>query len=285
MTPPTQDIIRIDGFSFRFGRKTILDDVSFSVARGESLAIVGPNGAGKTTLIKCLDALFDGVAGTSQSGTIEIDDRPLDGYSRKRLARLVSYVPQADGHVAPFSVEQFITMARYPHLSPFSPADEQDLAVVRRTMERTDTARFADRLLDSLSGGERQSVYIAAAIAQGAKIMLLDEPTTFLDYRHQDDIRRLLAQTAADDEATMISVTHDVNRAALQSDRIVALRQGRVAFVGRPEEIMKPDVLQSIYDTPFLMVDHPRTGLPVIVPGDCTHDECMRTSENDSRGA
>jgi iron complex transport system ATP-binding protein len=266
MTPPTQDIIRIDGFSFRFGRKPILDGVSFSVARGESVAIVGPNGAGKTTLIKCLDALFDGFAGVSQSGTIEIDGRPIGGYSRKQLARLVSYVPQADGHLAPFSVEQFITMARYPHLGPFSPAGGQDMAVVHETMERTDTARFAGRLLESLSGGERQSVYIAAAIAQGAKIMLLDEPTTFLDYRHQDDVRRLLAKTASDDGLTMISVTHDVNRAALESDRIVALREGRVAFIGRPDEIMKPDVLQRIYDTPFLMADHPRTGLPVIVP-------------------
>ena len=257
MPSPPDHIIRIDGLSFSFGRKRILDDVSFNVARGESLAIVGPNGAGKTTLVKCLDALLDGVAGASRSGTIEIDGRPIAEYSRKELARLVSYVPQADGHVAPFNVEQFITMARYPHLSPFSPVDGHNLDVVRRTMNQTDTARFAERSLESLSGGERQRVYVAAAIAQGAKIILLDEPTTFLDYRHQDEVRRLLAQTAAADDLTMISVTHDVNRAALESDRIVALCEGRVTFVGRPEEIMRPEVLQRIYGTEFLMVDHP----------------------------
>lgn len=262
----SQDIIRINDFSFRYGRKLILDGVTFSVARGESLAVVGPNGAGKTTLLKCLDALLHHEQGVKMSGEIEIGGRPLPSYSRKELARLVSYVPQADGHVAAFSVEQFIAMARYPHLSPFSPASQNDLDVVRRTMERTETAQFASRPLDSLSGGERQRVYIAAAVAQGAKIMLLDEPTTFLDYRHQHEVRRLLAQTAADDELTMICVTHDVNRAALESDRIVALREGRVAFIGRPSELMKPEVLQGIYDTPFHMVEHPQTGLPVIVP-------------------
>ncbi len=269
MPSSSDPIIRIDGFSFHFGRKRILDDVSFDVARGESLAIVGPNGAGKTTLIKCLDALLDGVAGANKSGMIELDGRPIGEYTRKELARLVSYVPQADGHVAPFNVEQFITMARYPHLSPFSPVDGHNLDVVRETMEKTDTARFAARSLESLSGGERQRVFIAAAIAQGAKIMLLDEPTTFLDYRHQDEVRRLLAQTTAADDLTMISVTHDVNRAALESDRIVALREGRVVFEGKPEEIMQPEVLQRIYDTGFLMVGHPQTGLPVIVPRDC----------------
>ena len=272
MPSSSDHIIRIDGFSFSFGRKQILDDVSFNVARGESLAIVGPNGAGKTTLIKCLDALLDGVAGAGKSGTIELDGHPIGNYSRKELARLVSYVPQADGHVAPFNVEQFITMARYPHLSPFSPVDGHNLDVVRQTMEQTETLRFADRLLESLSGGERQRVFIAAAIAQGARIILLDEPTTFLDYRHQDEVRRLLAQTARTDGLTMISVTHDVNRAALESDRIVALCEGRVAFVGKPEEIMRPEVLERIYGTPFLMVDHPQSGLPVIVPRDCAAD-------------
>lgn len=269
MPSPSDHIIRIDGFSFSFGRKLILDDVSFNVTRGESLAIVGPNGAGKTTLIKCLDALLDGMAGVSKSGTIELDGRPIADYSRKELARMVSYVPQADGHVAPFNVEQFITMARYPHLSPFSPVDGHNLDIVRKTMEQTDTTQFADRSLESLSGGERQRVFIAAAIAQGAKIILLDEPSTFLDYRHQDEVRRLLAQTAAADDLTMISVTHDVNRAALESDRIVALCEGRVTFVGPPCEIMRPEVLERIYGTQFLMVDHPETGLPVIVPRDC----------------
>ena len=268
--PAMQPAVSISHLSktYRNGHHA-LRDVSMDIVRGEILALLGPNGAGKTTLIKCLDALLDGEAGMSKSGTIEIDGRPIADYSRKELARLVSYVPQADGHVAPFNVEQFITMARYPHLNPFSPADGHDLAVVRETMERTETAMFADRSLESLSGGERQRVFIAAAIAQGAKIVLLDEPTTFLDYRHQAEVRRLLVQTAAADDLTMISVTHDVNRAAMESDRIVALREGRVVFVGQPREIMRPEVLQRIYDTPFLMVDHPQTGLPVIVPRDC----------------
>ena len=178
----------------------------------------------------------------------------------------MSYVPQADTQAVPFTVEQFVLMGRYPYLSPFSPVGRADREAVREAMALTGTAAFADRLLGTLSGGERQKVYIAAALAQGAPIMLLDEPTTFLDYHHQDEIRELLARTAATTGRTTVSVTHDVNRAALESDRIVALRDGRVVFDGRPEEIMRPDVLQRIYATPFLLVAHPETGLPMIVP-------------------
>ena len=254
-------IIAVRDFSVQLGGKAILDRVSFEVRPGEALAIVGPNGAGKTTLLKCLNRIL-----TGHAGRIELAGREVASYSRRELARLVSYVPQADAHAIPFTVEQFVLMGRYPYLSPFSPVGPSDRQAVHQAMTLTGTEAFADRMLDTLSGGERQKVFIAAALAQNARIMLLDEPTTFLDYHHQEEIRRLLAQTGADDNLTTVSVTHDVNRAALESDRIVALREGRVVFDGRPDEIMKPDVLERIYASPFLLVEHPRTGLPMIVP-------------------
>jgi len=261
MSPHVANVIQLRNFSFRIGRKEILRGVSFAVRQGEYLTIVGPNGAGKTTLLKCIDRILPG-----GSGSIEVGGRPLASYRQKELARRISYVPQADGRTFPFTVEQFVLMGRYPYLNPFSSIGQEDRQAVRDAMEMTGTAAFADRMLATLSGGERQQVYIAAALAQGAEVLLLDEPTTFLDYRHQSEVRELLARANRDSGVTIVAVTHDLNQAALESDRIVALREGSVVFSGSPEEIMKPEVLAQIYGTSFLLIDHPRAGLPVIVP-------------------
>ena len=260
--PRDNTAIEIRDFSFRLGKKEILRDVSFSVRCREYLSIVGPNGAGKTTLLKCLDRILTGGV-----GQIDVFGRPLDSYRQKDLARRLSYVPQADGRVFPFTVRQFVLMGRYPYLSPFSSVGKEDRHAVGQALELTGTRQFADRMLDTLSSGERQKVYIAAALAQGADVLLLDEPTTFLDYHHQAEVRELLARANRESGVTIVAVTHDVNRAVLDSDRIVAIRAGSVVFCGGPSEIMKPDVLEAIYGTSFLLVNHPRAGLPIIVPG------------------
>jgi iron complex transport system ATP-binding protein len=157
-------------------------------------------------------------------------------------------------------------MGRYPYLRPFASISREDREAVAEALHTTGTLEFRDRRLGTLSGGERQSVYIAAALAQGADVFLLDEPTTFLDYRHQADIRDLLARVNASG-VTIVAVTHDVNRAVLDSHRVVALREGVVVFCGPPAEVMQPDVLRRIYDTEFLLVPHPAADLPMIVPG------------------
>ncbi len=260
-TPDDNTAIDVRDFYFRIGGKEILRNVSFSVMRGEYVAIVGPNGAGKTTLLKCLDRIL-----TGGTGRIEIFGRPLGRYRQKELARRVSYVPQADGHVSPFTVEQFVLMGRYPHLSPFSTVGRHDRQLVREVLKQTGTAEFADRPLGTLSGGERQKVFIAAALAQGADVLLLDEPTTVLDYHHEAEVRALLAAANKRSGVTIVNVTHDLNHAVLESDRVVALREGAVVFDGPPSNIMKTDVLRRIYETPLLLVDHPQATIPVIVP-------------------
>ena len=261
MTATSNTILEITGFSFAIGPKQILHDLSFSVRQGEYLSIVGPNGAGKTTLLKCLDRIYRG--GT---GRITVYGRPLESYRQRDLARRISYVPQADGRVFPFTVEQFVLMGRYPYLNPFSSVGREDKEAVHHVMERTGVDEFAHRRLDTLSGGERQKVYIAAALAQGAEVLLLDEPTTFLDYRHQAEVRELLSEVNRNSGVTVVAVTHDVNRAAMDSDRIVALSTGKLVFDGTPGEIMQPEVLQRIYDTSFLLVDHPQGDVPIIAP-------------------
>jgi len=253
--------IDVRDFSFRIGAAEILRKVSFSVEEGEYLAIVGPNGAGKTTLVKCLDRIY-----TGGTGEIEVFGRPLASYRQKELARRISYVPQAEGDVGPFTVEQFVLMGRYPHLSPFATVRREDRRLVREMLETTAIAQFADRRLSTLSGGERQKVYIAAALAQGADVLLLDEPTTFLDYHHQAAVRDLLSALNKQSGVTVVTVTHDLNHAVLEADRIVALREGAVVFSGPPAEIMDEQVLARIYETPFVLVDHPQSDVPVIVP-------------------
>ncbi len=256
-----QCVIEVRDFSFRLGKKEILRKVSFSVDEGEYLTIIGPNGAGKTTLLKCLDRIL-----TGGTGTIEICRRPLESYSQKELAQRISYVPQADGRVFPFTVEQFVLMGRYPYLSPFSTVSRADWQVVHEALDQTGTRPFAHRLLGTLSGGERQKVYIAAALAQGASVLLLDEPTTFLDYRHQAEIRELLCRVNRRSGVTIVAVTHDVNSAAMESDRIVALRDGLVVFTGSPREVMRAEVLEQVYGARLLLVQHPVTGVPLIIP-------------------
>jgi len=262
MTTPSATIaIAVRGFSYQAGPRTILNDVTFDVRQGEYLSIVGPNGAGKTTLLKCLQRIV-----TGGRGAVEIDGRPLGHYSQRRLALQLSYVPQADSRLPPFSVEQFVLLGRYPHVRPLSGFGKHDHQVARQALELTGTLDLASRRLATLSGGERQKVYIAAALAQEARILLLDEPTTFLDYRHQAEIRAVLARVNRQQGVTIVAVTHDVNTAAAESHRALALQAGRVVFSGPAAALMDAAVLQRIYGTPFLLVAHPQTGLPMVVP-------------------
>jgi len=257
----TSPLIEVSRYSFSLGGKKILREISLVVTKGEYLSIIGPNGSGKTTLLRCLDRIYRG-----GEGSIRIGGRPLASLRQRELARRVSYVPQVEGRNFPFTVIEFVRMGRYPYLSPFSSLSERDEEAVRDALDRTGTAELAHRFLRTLSGGECQKVFIAAALAQGAEVILLDEPTTFLDPRHEADIHRLLARANRDRGVTIITATHDINSAVLWSRRILALKNGAVHFCGSPEEVMDKEILQGIYETSFLLVKHPRTGTFIVAP-------------------
>ncbi|MBW7865352.1 MAG: ABC transporter ATP-binding protein [Candidatus Hydrogenedens sp.] len=242
--------------------KAILRDISFSVAPGESLAIIGPNGAGKTSLLRGLMRMTPGV-----TGTVRVFGDPVARLSQRELARRVSYVPQAEGRTLPFTVREFLLMARYPHMNPFSHLTPTDYAAVDRAAERCGVAGFSGRGMDTLSGGERQKVFIAAALAQAPRAVLLDEPTTFLDYRHQVEVLELVDQLHREEGLTVLSVTHDLNQGALAGDRILALKDGRTAFHGTPAELLaNPGLLGDIYGTGFDFLTHPHTGAVIVAP-------------------
>jgi iron complex transport system ATP-binding protein len=239
----------------------ILCDLSLEVARGEFLAVIGPNGAGKSTLLRCLDGLI-----RPTGGEIELDGRQLGSHARRQLARAVSYVPQADVRTLPFTVRSFVEMGRYPHLGSWAALKAEDHAAVIDALEDTDTAEFAARSMRSLSGGERQRVLIAAALAQGGSILLLDEPTTFLDYRHQMQIVELLERLHGEQGYTIVAATHDLNRMVAGCDAVLALRSGRVEYQGPASGVYSTERLDAIYGTRFDLVVAPGRETPLVVP-------------------
>jgi iron complex transport system ATP-binding protein len=234
-------IIQIKELSIKLSGNTILKKVSLSVDHGEYISIIGPNGAGKTTLIKCIAGIY-----RDWTGSIEIEGNPFESYDSKALARLQSYVPQAEGRTNPLTVAEFVEMGRYPHLSAFTTLQTADYAAIDAAIRRAGLESFRHRKMNTLSGGERQMVFIAAALAQGSNLLLLDEPSTFLDYRHQAKVAAILKSACRENAITVIAVHHDINTAAASSDRILALKDGMLTENGTLEEIVNPQTLEKI---------------------------------------
>ena len=247
-----QSLIHIRDLTLRLDGQEILWDFSLDVFPGEYLALVGANGAGKTSLIKCLAGIQ-----RAWQGQIQIDGRDLRQYRQRALARRLSYVPQAADGDIPFTCREYVLMARYPHLSPFTSLRQADHDLVEQCLIRTGVIALRDRQIATLSGGERQMVAIAAALAQGAAIMLLDEPTAFLDYRHQQEVLRMLGDLNRQHGLTIVTAIHDINAACRWSTRVAALRAGRLLSCVPPEEILQPAMLAKIYDTHFAMAAMP----------------------------
>jgi iron complex transport system ATP-binding protein len=249
------------------GGRLILDSVSFEVSRGEFVSLIGPNGAGKTTLLKCLMKILP-----LESGSVFFDANPIHSLSQKKLATYAAYVPQADSRYLPFTVEEFVMTGRYPHLSPFTACSEIDRDAGREAMERTGTGIFASRRMSGLSGGERQLVMIASALAQEAEIMFLDEPAAFLDPGHESGVMRLLREINLTDGVTVVMVTHDINRAILTSDRTLVLDRGRVEYFGDSSGLTSTGVLERVYGRGFDYTRHPLAGCDIILPDVTEYD-------------
>jgi len=251
----------IRGLNLRLGHVPVLRGVSFHLERGARMAVIGPNGAGKTSLIKCLARVLE-----PPRGAVVLDGRALERYSRRRLARWVGYVPQSSEAGLPFSVQEFVAMARYPHLRALGRFAPEDHEAVQTALGRTGAADLRDRILGTLSGGERQKVYIAAALAQEPAYLLLDEPTTFLDYKHQRDVLDLIDALHREQGMTVLTVTHDLNQGALTADRVLALRGGERVFCGPPEDLIAGGVLEDLYETAFDVVRSAPSAAPFVVP-------------------
>jgi len=258
----SRPLIQITNLSISLAGNHILHDLSLDITEGEYVSIIGPNGAGKTTLIKCLAGIH-----TNWTGSIQVSGHSFRDLPGKQRAKLQSYVPQAEGRPNPLTVEEFVATGRYPHLSAFTSMQKEDFDAIDRELDRAGLRAFRKRLMSSLSGGERQMAFIAAALVQETPIILLDEPSTFLDYRHQADVTAILRSACSENGKTVVAVHHDINTAAACSDRIHAIKAGRVVFSGTPEAVANSKTLEAVFDTPFICTPTPTRPLPFIESG------------------
>jgi len=247
--------------SLSYNKNKVVDTVSFSVEAGEFFMILGPNGAGKSSLLKLIAGIEE-----SQSGQIDILGRPKTKYSASDLAKVVALVAQQAPIDFPFSVAETVLMGRSPHLGLLGIEGEKDYALAAEAMCFTGVEQFADRRLDQLSGGERQRVMIARAICQEPKIILLDEPTTALDPAHQLKIMDLMERFRQEKKTTVIMVSHDLNLAALYSDRLLLMKNGRVVVIGTPAEVYIPEYLEKSYECDLLIDENPVGKVPRVMP-------------------
>lgn len=237
-------IIEVENLNFAYTRQdTILKDISFEVNQGRFLAIAGPNGAGKTTLLNLLCGLL-----RPKAGSIRIDAAPLESYSVKQLAQKIAVVRQEFVPVFDFTVAQMVSMARTPYLGTLGFESNKDKQIVNEALEATDTTQFALRALGSLSGGERQRVFIARALAANSPVLLLDEPTSFLDLKHQVGIYDLLKTAQLENGKTIVAVTHDINLAAQYCDEILLLGADGNYHIGETKDVLSPEQIEKVFD-------------------------------------
>ncbi len=246
----------------RNGRtRTALRGISLSVAPAEVLGLVGPNGSGKTTLIRAVTGMI-----TPASGVVRLLGDDVAALSQRERALRAAVVPQHPLLPDAFTALEIVLMGRTPHLRLLQNEGAADLMAVERAMCATGTWEFADRPAGELSGGERQRVVVARALAQEAPLLLLDEPTAHLDLGHQAGVLDLMRRRCREERRGVLAVVHDLTLAARYCDRLVLLSAGKVAAEGRPEEVLRSDVLTKVYGAPVDVFPHPRTGLPVVAP-------------------
>jgi iron complex transport system ATP-binding protein len=255
-------VIRFDGVVLRYPRapRPAVDGVTLDAPRGAITAIVGPNGSGKSTLVR---ALLGRLA--PERGAITLDGTPIGGLSRLEAARRVALVPQREEPAFPLVVRDFIALGRYVHGGVWSGETPDDRAAIALASELAGVRPYLQRRTVELSGGEWQRVRIARALAQGGDALVLDEPTAFLDIAHEMAVFELLDALAREGKAVLL-VSHQLNLVARFATRIALLRAGALAAFGTPDDVMRGDLLERVYEWPLVVSRDPAVGAPVLVP-------------------
>ncbi len=256
-------LIEAKNLSFAYNGKSVLSGISVGIGAGERWAVIGMNGAGKSTLIRCMAGLE-----RPKSGRISFRGRDITLHSARDLAKVIAYVPQAQGRAAPFTVFDYVLMGRFPYQGFMATPTLEDRKIVRESLELTDTAAFSDRLMSTLSGGELQRVLIAGAVSQRTPILFLDEPATFLDPLHQELVRKALTRIHAEFNTTILTVTHDINDAIAMNTNILALVSGTCYYAGSAREFASrcPQVLWDIYGIGFVEARLEGSGRKIMAP-------------------
>lgn len=239
--------LEVKALSLSLGGSLILDDLSFSLERGRLLVVVGPNGAGKSSLLRCVGQIYK-----NYSGCVSLEGVPLAETPRKKLARRIAWVHQEGTASLSSTVREFAEMSRYPWQKAFSGISSYDRERVEDSLTLAGVGDLAERELRSLSGGERQRALIASALAQETDVLFLDEPMSFLDYRHQVETLELIQRINKERGMTIILITHDINLALRGADKILALKKGRLVWCGNRDGLLQEGLLDKVFDTDFV---------------------------------
>ncbi|MDQ1084381.1 MULTISPECIES: ABC transporter ATP-binding protein [Microbacterium] len=250
-----------EGVTLGYGDRTIVDSLDLRIPAGRVTTIVGANACGKSTLLKAMARLL-----TPSSGQVLLDGKVIHRLPTKQVARVLGLLPQSP--IAPdgIAVSDLVSRGRHPHQGALSRWTSADDTAVARALEATDVTHLADRPVDELSGGQRQRVWIAMALAQETDVLLLDEPTTFLDISHQIDVLDLLTDLNRERGTTVAMVLHDLNLAARYADHLVAMAQGEVIAAGDPAEVLTEETVRSVFGLDSRVVPDPLTGRPMVIP-------------------
>ncbi|MBS42408.1 MAG: cobalamin/Fe(3+)-siderophore ABC transporter ATP-binding protein [Nocardioides sp.] len=249
------------GVTLAYGDRVVVDDVDLVVPPGRVTAVVGANACGKSTLLRALSRLL-----APRGGQVLLDGRDLHRIPTKEVARTLGLLPQSPVAPEGIAVGDLVARGRSPHQGLLARWSREDDEAVAEALELTGTTALADRSVDELSGGQRQRVWIAMALAQRTDLLLLDEPTTYLDVAHQVEVLDLLTDLNRQRGTTVVMVLHDLNLAARYADRLVAVREGRVHAEGDPGAVLTPDVVREVFGMESQVVPDPVSGRPMVLP-------------------
>lgn len=250
-----------DGVTLGYGDRVIVEGLSLDVTPGVITTVIGPNGCGKSTLLRSLGRLL-----RPRTGQVLLDGKAISTMKTKDVARVVGMLPQSPVAPEGLTVADLVARGRHPHQSWFLQWSATDEAEVTTALEQTGIADLADRTLDELSGGQRQRAWISMALAQGTDILLLDEPTTFLDLAHSVEVLDLVDRLHADLGRTVVMVLHDLNLAIRYSDQLVVMRAGRIVATGALTDVVSVDLLREVFDLDAAVLEDPVSGRPMVVP-------------------
>ncbi|MET7639769.1 ABC transporter ATP-binding protein [Streptomyces sp. NPDC005438] len=260
--PSGQPRLTARELTLAYEQRTVVRGLDLDIPDGRVTAVVGPNACGKSTVLRALGRLL-----RPARGTVLLDGRELAHTPTREVARRLGLLPQSPVAPEAITVSDLVARGRQPHQRWWQQWSAEDERAVREAMERTGVAALADRAVDALSGGQRQRVWIAMALAQETELLLLDEPTTYLDIAHQVEVLDLVRQLNHERGRTVVLVLHDLNQAARYADHLVALREGRVVALGEPSEVVTAELVREVFGLEAVVVPDPVTGSPLVVPG------------------
>lgn len=253
--------LHTDRLTLAYDQAVIIEGLDVTVPSGQITALVGPNGCGKSTLLRGLARLL-----APRGGAAYLDGKAIHRIPTRALATQLGILPQSPVAPKGLTVRELVAQGRYPHQAWFQQWAAADEQAVARALDLTGMHELAERPVDALSGGQRQRAWIAMTLAQATPVILLDEPTTFLDLAHQIEVLHLLERLNREEGRTIVMVVHDLNHATRHATHLIALRQGRVAAAGPPAEVVTPELLRSVFGVEGAVIADPHSGAPLCVP-------------------